>query len=292
VNVALCTRNRANPVVRLLDSTLSARGHAVRVLSDPRELLDVDLGRVDVGLWRPDSRNEQVAAFARQVPEILEGAGVPLLNSLASADRAANKFVSYVLFRAAGIPTPDTWLAPMDWDAEVPIPEGPKIVKPLASKQGRDVANAATLNEAVALAQHTSQRTGQPCILQTPIRWTRQLRVVVARDACIRVYDQQPGCVESERLVARFDRERPQEVLDPPPDVLQLARRMVSAVGGDLMRADVLVDGENRLWALEVNSSFGFPHDDTRVLHAFESELHRVARNGGAWDVRSAAGRG
>jgi hypothetical protein len=39
----------------------------------------------------------------------------------------------------------------------------------------------------------------------------------------------------------------------------------------------VLEDGDGRLWALEVNSSFGFRHDDRAVIDAFLRGFARAA---------------
>jgi len=276
MKIALCTRNGDNPAIRLLNDYLGSHGHEVTVVTDPRALLDPSSGRgkaFDVGFWRPDSRDEEVAAFARQGADILEGQGVRFLNSLASSDRATNKFVSYALFRSRDLLSPPTWVPPQEWDSGTDIPPGPKIVKPVGGKQGRGVKFAESLDAALDDLRHRDRL----CILQQPIRWTKQLRVVATPDRWIRVYEQASATVESEKSVARFDAEAARVVEDPEDAVVLMGREMVRAVGGDLMRADLLMDNAARLFALEVNASFGFPHDDERVLKSFLTEMQRVA---------------
>lgn len=273
MNIALCTRNRSNPVIQLLDSFLSDHDHSVSVITDPRALVNDDPRHFHVAFWRPDSRDQQIAAFARQAAEILEASRVPFLNSLASTDFATNKFVSYALFKGHGIRTPETWLEPQHWDIDNVFTSGPKIVKPVGSKQGQEVTYAATVEEAVVKARSDDA----VAIIQEPIRWTHQLRVVATQTRCIRAFQQEAPVQDSEQLVARFDARARLAVAEPSADVIALATRMVRAVRGDLMRADILVDPDGRLWALEVNASFGFPHDDPLVLEAFEVEMIRVA---------------
>lgn len=271
MNVALCTRNAGNPVIQLLKRYLVERGHTASVLTDPRQILGTSPRSFDVGFWRPDSRNEQVAAFARQVPEILEASGVPFLNSLASGDRATNKLVTYAVFSGAGVVTPATWVPPQKWDepSAIRIPEGPKIVKPVGGKASRGVRHFESREEALEYADTCDE----PCLLQTPVRWTRQFRIIGTPSRCVRAFDQPNPALAPTAAIARFDTSSAQYLADPSAAVTSLASEMVRLVGGNLMRADILLEADGTLWALEVNSSFGFPHGDMAVLEAFEAEL-------------------
>jgi glutathione synthase/RimK-type ligase-like ATP-grasp enzyme len=51
-------------------------------------------------------------------------------------------------------------------------------------------------------------------------------------------------------------------VYEAPPEMAQLAQRMVAALGGGLMGVDVLVGPDGRLLALEANAPFGFDVTD------------------------------
>lgn len=273
MKVALCTRNAANPVIRLLERTVRNAGHSADVIDDPRVVLTAGADRWDVAFWRPDSRDAQAAAFARQAAALLDGLGVPFLNSLASGDRAASKLVSQGLFAAHGLPIVPTWVAPQPGHPLADGPsEGPLIVKPIWGRRAQGVVNCASLPEALdAVAA-----LGAPALLQRPIQWHHQHRCVTTPDRVLRVFrDSNPE--PRSAAVRRFDRFTATPDPHPRAEVEDIARAMVAAVGGDLMRADVLEDAKGRLWALEVNSSFGFPHQDEVVLDAFLDGFRRLA---------------
>jgi glutathione synthase/RimK-type ligase-like ATP-grasp enzyme len=261
MRVALCTRNAGNPVVRLLAKLANDDGHAAHVLTDPRQI-EQEPHAYDVGFWRPDSRSDAVAAFARQVPEILEGVGVPFVNSLASCDRAWSKYVSARLFVAAGLPVPHTVLAPQQWDETSPRLDGTVVVKPVHGKAARGVEVYTDPDAALRAAA----AAGEPTVLQSAIAWTELVRAVTTADGVLRAYEQPNPSAGPSPAIATFDRHAAVPLAQVPFDVEALASQMLAAVGGDLMRADMLRDSEGCLWALEINSSFGFPHDDP-VIH-------------------------
>jgi glutathione synthase/RimK-type ligase-like ATP-grasp enzyme len=268
MKVALCTRNPGNPVIRLLERALVERGHRAQVIGDPRELD----GGYDVAYWRPDSRDAQVAAFARQAALVLDGLGTPFLNGLASMERSSSAFVSHALFAARGLPVPETRLAPRPDDSWDAVPDAPAIVKPVWGKAARGVVLCAGRDAARAHVE----RVGAPCVIQQPVPWRCQYRCVVTAERAVRVYRQENPAAAT-AAIERFDRFDAHPVADPDPELRTLAASMLSAVGGDLMRADVLEDAEGRRWALEINASFGFPHDDGAVIDAFVAELGRIA---------------
>jgi glutathione synthase/RimK-type ligase-like ATP-grasp enzyme len=257
-------------VVQLLSGALVERGHDARVLSDPRQLATD--ARFDVAMWRPDSRNAAVAAFAKQAAIVLDGLGTPFVNDLRSMDRAASKFVTHLLFARASVPGPETWLAPRATDSAHGIPDGPLIVKPVWGKRAGGVALCTSLDDARAHVE----RLGRPCLFQRPIAWRYQHRCVVTRERVVRVYRQE-NPDPSSPVILRFDRHNPSAVADVPAAVSTMALAMIAAVGGDLMRSDLLEDAGGALWALEVNASFGFPHGDHAVVDAFLAEFERRA---------------
>jgi glutathione synthase/RimK-type ligase-like ATP-grasp enzyme len=75
-------------------------------------------------------------------------------------------------------------------------------------------------------------------------------------------------------------------VYEAPPEMAQLARRMVAALGGGLMGVDVLVEPSGRLVALEANAPFGFdvtdPEQGRWVARAALAVAERVAAERGA----------
>jgi glutathione synthase/RimK-type ligase-like ATP-grasp enzyme len=262
MRVALCTRNPHNPVLQLLARALAGAGATGEIIDDPRRVLGD--ARWDVAFWRPDSRAATIAAFSRQAPVILDGLGVPFLNTLESMERAGSKLVSQALFTAASLPVIPSWLTPRpgrQLDEDI---RGPLIVKPLWGKKGEGVALCGSATEALEVAW----RLGRPSLLQRPVLWRNQYRCVATPERLVRVYrDQNPEV--GVPAIRRFDRLAAIAEIGVPDEVAELAIAMIRAVDGDLMRADVLEDGEGGLWALEVNSSFGFPHDDEVVLDGF-----------------------
>jgi glutathione synthase/RimK-type ligase-like ATP-grasp enzyme len=273
MRVGLCTRNARNPVIELLDGVLTAEGHTVDVLTDPRQLASPV--HIDVGFWRPDSRDRATAEFSRQVPIVLEGLGVPFVNSLASCDRAFNKLVAGCLFRAAGVPTPAVCLAPQRWEdaGSPPLLPGPVIAKPVEGKASEGI-------ELFPSADSALRRLGDAAesyLLQQPIEWVQIFRLIVNRSGVVRGFVQSSPSGRAEPAIAGVEKAWPPPAEDIPEEAEALGVAMLNAVGGDLMRADILRDGAGKLWALEINSSFGFPHDDAVVLSEFSRQFRLAA---------------
>lgn len=272
MKVALCTRNRANPVIRLLQEYFADQGWSADVLSDPRALRGP--ATYDAGFWRPDSRDTQVAAYARQVPMILEGLGVPFINSLQSCDIARNKVVCAHLFAEHHIPTPFTVPVP-EWDRSLTgIPEGPIVAKPVEGKASEGVHVYAMPSEAEPLLAKASS----DYLIQEAIDWSELIRVIVSRKGVVRTYIDRSTGKRSLPQVSGFDRFVAEPVQQTPTDASELASQMLTAVGGDLMRADLMRDRQGNLYALEINSSFGFPHEDMGILGEFVRVFRDVAQ--------------
>ena len=271
MRVALCTRNRGNPVITLLARVLEREGLMAEIVTDPRQVANGQ--EFDAAFWRPDSRTPEIAAFARQAPVVLDALGVPFLNSLASVERASSKLVSHALLRHAGVDVPATWAAPRpSIEAVSPDIDGEVIIKPVWGKKARAVSVFGDVDAALRAARSS----GEPMLLQPAIPWRFQYRCVMHAAGAVRVYrDESP--TPRRAAVRTFDRCDPRPVDEVAADVLEMANAMLVAVGGDLMRADILEDMDGRYWALEVNSSFGFPHDDRRVVDAFVSGLRAAA---------------
>ena len=271
MKVALCTRNPGNPVIRLLARALEQDRSHVDVISDPRQVLDAE--RWDVGFWRPDAKDASVAAFSRQAALILEGLGTPFLNDLTSMERAGSKVVSHALFAAARLPVVPMWLAPYPGRPFTHDVQGPVVVKPIWGKRARGVALCNTLEAALEHARGL----GMPAVLQEAVPWRYQYRCVATQREVVRIFRDE-NSTPKQGAIRRFDRVNAQPFdSDVDEEIHALATTMVRAVGGDLMRADVLEDAAGRRWALEVNSSFGFPHHDQVVIDAFLASFRAAA---------------
>jgi glutathione synthase/RimK-type ligase-like ATP-grasp enzyme len=274
VKVALCTRNPDNPVIALLESALSRRGVTIDVIDDPRQVSPD--GRWDVAYWRPDARNAQIAAFSRQAAILLDGLGTPFLNNLTSMDRAASKLVTQLLFERSGLAVPAFHVLPRTGGLRAARGlAGPVVVKPIWGKKAEGVAVYDTLDEASSYARPADD----PMIVQRAIPWRHQYRCVVTRHGVVRVYrDDNP--TPARPVIRSFDRFDARPVSCPDADLEAMAVNMLQAVGGDLMRADILEDRDGARWALEINGSFGFPHDDAPVIEAFMAEFQQLAGHG------------
>ncbi|MCV2488742.1 hypothetical protein OF117_05150 [Geodermatophilus sp. YIM 151500] len=206
---------------------------------------------------------EEVAAFAPtlQVAALLEACGVPLLNPVASLLASSDKLVTHAVWAAAGIPQPASWdLARLaDW----PAPGRPLVLKPSFCDGARyislvhDLAGA----RAVEAAWRADEADGGER------RGTALLQEWVEEPACVRLfatptdvslaYEKSRGAGDLVTHGTVYPRVHP-----APPEMAELACRMVSALGGGLMGVDVLVEPGGRLVALEANAPFGFDVTD------------------------------
>lgn len=196
---------------------------------------------------------------------VLDGLGVPSLNSPASVHRALDKAVTGRLFQAAAIPIPRTRVC-------MPGEAAPRfgtrlVVKPLDGYGSRDVE---VVDDAVA-ADRVLRRTAGPRIVQEYVRgplW----RVVASPEYAIRVYrlrSDERGITVAPELQVR------EPVHDPDEEVCELGARAVRALGGDIMGVDIMGSPQaGGLRLIEANAAFGFNADDTVVA----DELVRIAQ--------------
>ena len=111
-------------------ASLRTMGHFVLVIDPEGEALEVGDNAwtrgVDVAIAR--GRSWGVLCLL----EWLERQGVPSINSRSAIAAVHNKAEMAVALASAGIPTPRTWLGPLDRiAAQVPIHEYPLIIKPV-----------------------------------------------------------------------------------------------------------------------------------------------------------------
>ncbi|MGY1743130.1 MULTISPECIES: ATP-grasp domain-containing protein [unclassified Blastococcus] len=201
---------------------------------------------------------EEVAALAPtfRLATLLERCGVPLLNPVTALVASADKLVTHAVWAAAGIPQPAGWdLAELrTW----PCPGRQLVVKPALGDGARDISLVGDL--AAARAAEAAWRAdeaagGQPrgaTLLQEWVAEPTCLRLFATPAATSPVYEKgrDAGALITD---GRYVRSYP-----APPEVADLAQRMVASLGGGLMGVDVLVDGAGRLLALEANAPFGW----------------------------------
>lgn len=206
---------------------------------------------------------EEVAAFAPtlQVASLLDCSGAVLLNSTRALVASADKLATAAVWAAAGLPQPRTWdLAHLDsW----PAPGRPLVLKPAFCDGARYIRLVADLGEAYAAVSQWradeaagGERRGA-ALLQEWVKEPACVRIYATPETTSLAYEKSrdPGAICTSGTVY------PRRYV-PPPALADLARRMVSTLGGGLMGVDILVDGDGRYLALEANAPFGFDITD------------------------------
>ena len=223
-----------------------------------------DLRGIDLAVLRahPFESDETRDLYRRWL--LLDGLGVPSLNSPASVHRALDKAVTGRLFEAAAIPIPRTRVCLPGEPA--PRFGTPLVVKPLDGYGSRGVE---VVDDAVA-ADRVLRRTAGPRIVQECVQgplW----RVIATPEYAVRVYrlrSDERGITVAPELQVR------EPVHDPDEDVCELGARAVRALGGDIMGLDIMgAQQAGGLRLIEANAAFGFNADDTVVT----DELVRIA---------------
>ncbi|MGY1776172.1 ATP-grasp domain-containing protein [Geodermatophilus sp. SYSU D00804] len=227
---------------------------------------------------------EEVVAYAPTfaLATLLEAAGVPLLNPVTSLVASADKLVTHAVWAAAGVPQPAAWdLARV---REWPMPGRRMVLKPSLGDGARYVELVGDLDAARAVEagwrEHEAAGGHR--------RGTSLLQEWIAEPACARVF----ATPTTTSLVYEKSREEGAlvthgtvypKVYEAPPEMAQLASRMVAALGGGLMGVDVLVEPDGRLLALEANAPFGFdvtdPEQGRWVARAALAVAERAAAN-------------
>lgn len=207
---------------------------------------------------------EEVIAHAEtlRLAALLEATGHPLLNPVGSVLASSDKLVTHAVWAAAEVAQPRAWdLATVDaW----PAPAGsPMVLKPAYCDGARHIQLVGTLEEAHAVEREwreDERRGGER-------RGTAMLQDWVEEPATVRLF------ASPERVSLAYEKAREPGVLvthgtvypriyEPPPAMAELARRMVSSLGGGLMGVDVLTDSAGDHFALEANAPFGFDVTD------------------------------
>jgi glutathione synthase/RimK-type ligase-like ATP-grasp enzyme len=263
VRIAWCSDPKEFPLYNArLARHVRARGHEVVVL---QRLADLDRagGGFDVGILR--TRDAPDDPECCQVAARLEQAGVPLVNSVAARDASRDKSLTHALFELSEIPQPE-WSLAASAPSSMP---GPVALKPLRGGRGDEIKVFDTVTQALAGADRPEHFLLQR-FFPKAVTW----RVIATPDRILRAFRVlRIGGIGRDERLAKLRLFYP-----PPRQVAALARRMVGAVGGGMMGADVILDSGRPL-ALEVNTNFYLPLFDRRAVKEFVVELERQALN-------------
>jgi ribosomal protein S6--L-glutamate ligase len=209
--------------------------------------------------------------------ELLEGEGVEYLNPIAGIEAARSKIITLQLLEAAGLPVPATVVV-RSWDrlaeAHRLLGGGRCVVKPGMGSQGRDVVRVegwveleaefrsrwTTDRHAVVLVQEYLAPENGPA-------W--DLRVVL-------LLGQVVGAMRREAVGGDFRTNYSLggavTLVDPAPELVELARAATGALGLDLAGVDILVDRDGPR-ILEVNANPGW-EGISAAMTAAGSDFH------------------
>ncbi len=223
-------------------ASLRTMGHSVLLVDPENDALEVGdsawTKRVDIAIAR--GRSWGVLCLL----EWLERQGVPSINSRSAIAAVHNKAEMAVALSSAGIPTPRTWLGPLDRiAAQVPIHEYPLIIKPVFGDNCRGL-------EIVYDAE-------QLCRLQWPKTIAIAQKFIEGRDCDLKLY-----CIGREVWAVRKPSPlikvsqphaaRLPELVPMTPELRSLARRCGDLFGLELFGVDC-VEMEQGPLVIEVN---------------------------------------
>jgi glutathione synthase/RimK-type ligase-like ATP-grasp enzyme len=181
---------------------------------------------------------EEVVACAPtlRVASLLEACGVPVLNSTAAIVASSDKLVTHAIWAAHKLPQPRAWdLARIDEDW--PGADGrPMVLKPAFCDGARHIGLVSSLGEARQVEREWREdeaRGGEirgPALLQEWIEEPTVVRLFATPERVSLAYEKsrEAGEVVSHGTV--YPR-----VYPAPPEMAELARRMVATLGGGLM---------------------------------------------------------
>jgi glutathione synthase/RimK-type ligase-like ATP-grasp enzyme len=220
-------------------------------------------GRWALGI--PHVLVEEVVACAPtfRVASLLEAAGLPLLNPVNAIVASSDKLVTHAVWAAHGIDQPRAWDLARLGDRWPAAAGRPMVLKPAFCDGARHIELVASLEEAreiEAAWREDEARGGEvrgAALLQEWIEEPATVRLFATPDRVSLAYEKSrvPGELVTHGTVYP-------KVYEAPPEMEDLARRMVSSLGGGLMGVDVLTDAAGRHWALEANAPFGFDVTD------------------------------
>jgi len=249
---------------------------ASRVRAEEKRLLDaferrripveqVDTRRLAFGLeaaeppWRLVLNREISASRARHAAYTLESLGAVVANSAAATEVCADKWLTSLALRRAGVPTPRTTLAltPEAALSEVEAMGYPVIVKPLTSSWGRRISLVRDADAARAVLEHCAALPSPQAHLiylqQFVDKPGRDIRVVVAGGQALAASYR--FSTDWRTNVAQGGRSEPCPMT---PELSKLAVASAHAVDADFAGVDIVEDRDGTPLVLEVNHNVEF----------------------------------
>ena len=220
----------------------SSKDSKLNELNELNELEELDAVLVrDVGA---SPALEQIS-FKFDLLRLFEDSGVPVVNSPAAIQNAANKFFSLHLLKQAGLPFPRTVVTSELEVAERAVAEfGTAVVKPVFGSQGRGVLKLESLEQNLKskLAGVLKER-GVLYLQEFVPNPGRDIRVfVVGGEVVGAIYriPQSQSQSHSSSFVSNLSQGGRAVKCEPTAEVRELAVRAAKAVGADFAGVDLL----------------------------------------------------
>jgi len=249
-----------------LAAELRDLGANVTEVHDLDSVKALDLERFDVCL----PRFRVGAANMACIDDLVNRAGMPMVNSRWTRIVCENKALAHLAFEERGIKQPQAFVVSdegeRDRDAEW---DGDTLIKPLNGCRGAGIEIFSSLTEATARAVERRE----DLLVQQMIWPARSWRVVVGRNSgAVDPYWRRPPS-DDDRILSistgsTIARER-------SPRVERIAVEMLEAVDGDLLAVDVLETDEDA-YALEINHNFDAHGGTEPAVEAFVREIEAV----------------
>lgn len=190
----------------------------------------------------------------------LSVAGIPFTGSSHMPSvYAMDKDISKRLFRAAGIPTPDWVMAPIDSDDVVARLGLPVIVK--ANKQGSTIGLTAVREVSDFEAAVANAFRHDDEVMIEKLISGRELTVGILENRALAVGEIIPQESDIFDYASKYQEGGAEEIFpaDLPPVITQKAQELALKVHEtlkleDYSRVDMMLDEQGRLWCLEANT--------------------------------------
>lgn len=233
-------RKALSPIFSEVVRLLREWGAEVDILHPAEQLLDVATVGVEYDLYILKSKTELTLSIAG----ILHAAGAAILNPYPVSATLRNKITTFQMLQAAGVPSPQTWVALRADDLAPLLREGPLVVKPYRGSGGegvRVVWDAEELDNFSGEEEPMfAQRYHKPDGLDLKMYCIEGQVFGVQRVWPARTYEEKLG-----------------EPFTVPPELRDIALRCGEVFGIDLYGLDI-IESLGRPYVVDVSSFPGF----------------------------------
>jgi [lysine-biosynthesis-protein LysW]--L-2-aminoadipate ligase len=249
---------------KLLLNALEAAGARVQLVNDEELVLSVERPGVvqpDLSSVHADVALERSISAARGIytVRLLEAAGIPTVNSYATASTCWDKLLTSAALAQAGLPQPPTRIAFTPEAALQAIEElgYPVVLKPVVGSWGRLLARLNDRDAAEALLEHKATLGSY----QHSIFYIQKYIAKPGRDIRAFVVGDETICAiyrTSSHWITNTARGGQASNCPVTPELDALCRQAAQAVGGGVLAIDLLEDPDRGLLVNEVNHTMEF----------------------------------